>query len=253
METIRYTNQMYNFSPDYNIYLNKINNKFIFGHYLMSTKNPNKIYEVQLIYFKDINKITFYLDGEEYDRIKIITEFLTEDNNIVKYGEYAYIYKNFNEANYFVNLLVEQVYGKENKIFSEKMFTSNIDEENFNSLNNFEKALLTNSFVSENNICIGRKFNSDNMLVFYYNIQIINFANKKILVSFENQEGSLTTLNLYFFDSVIILKDNDDKIFNNLYSIKLLLINNDIRKKVVFSRLSFEEYEKLLDWFNKNI
>lgn len=247
------TNQMYKFDDSFYLYLKKVNDNYIYGHYSASagTNNePNdKFHEVNLVVFVDIKKISIKLDEQ---KIYVDIDFITKKNTIksteLASGYSHYTFKSFTEASEFINLICKLVYNNDLIIPNNKEAKIH---QNYENLDDFEKSLLFNSFNAPytDNICVSETFRSK-QLKYYYDIKLFEFGNKTILMLYDVQEGYYPHCDIMFVDKLVLLRSNNSD-EENEYSIDLFDISND--KKIKIDRLNKENYSILHQWIKQKL
>ncbi len=240
-----------NINSNYKITLNKISDmKYKFISYLIDNNRVNLDYEFN---FKDIIKISIVMT--ESNRYQIHIKYIDCNNQIKSYGDYSYEFKNLTETNNFINMLTNIKFNK--NIFDDinkNNFEINVNPEHIDILELNELVLLTNSFVTQDNIWVSELFeDSTDGLIYYYDMKIINFEDKKMIILFKLEEGYYTELQLYFVDNLILLDDNYNNWFPERYNLNILLINENNEYKLSLQRLNLENYKKLYSWVENKI
>lgn len=253
----------YRFDDSFYLYLKKVNNHMIFGHYSLVTnintnKNKDQFYCERLIFVKELKLIQIQLVDSE-NCIQVNLEFIdeqgkTKTHNLTDWS--SFYFGDFTQVIKYINLLTDFFYSKPliNLSAQDINLTKYNTDVSISKLNEYEDALLGLSCgiqPTAENICVGETF-SDGSLKYYYDIKIFDFANKKTFVSFEASEGSCTTTNIYFFTSPLVLKSNIGG--NDIYSTyQIEIIDLDDKKTHNIKRLKSSTYSRLNPWIKERL
>lgn len=243
---MEYLNNLYNFDNNYKLELKKINDsKYLFTTYYVDSNNKNSIITDIELQFENITEFNILIT--ESNKYQVYFTYL-EKNKIKKYGDYSYQFENLSDTNNFINILSKLLYSK---IIFQNLENSdiklNIDQDHIKILELNELLLLTNCFITNNNIYASRKFKNYDQLVYYYDLRFMKFNEKKLLILFNLEEGSPTSLKILFFDKIILSRDNFSYLFPDVYDINMTIFNGDFNTKLKLSRLSLEDYQKLFN------
>jgi hypothetical protein len=253
---VEYYDNLYHFNDTFKINLNKFNDlNYSFISYSVDSNDKNIIHKIDELYFKDIIKLSINVtDSTNYE---VYFKYLSNDNKIKNYGQYSYQYKNLSEANCFLNLLCKLLYNKNIIENIENVEKSNIELNiNYKHINYMELndlSLLTNSFITQDNIWVSKTFDKSNELNYYYDLKFTKLGEKNLLVIFKFEEGHHSQFILLFFDNIILLKNNFNEWFPNRYNLNMKVINGTAQINFSFDRLIIEDFEKLYYWIDDKI